>query len=291
MGSRVREIVGISFGKEYYKMIVNAGYRGKVGAAAPKFTYTGQYNQRDDGVIELLTSGTITFLSPAVIDIFCVGGGGQGGSMIQTPGTIFGQGGGAGGYTTTLKKATVNGSYDISIGAGGRLYSGSAGGDGEKTSFGSIVTANGGAGGGKTAWNGGNGGSGGGAGVVSNSGYGRGGSDGDNGQQGYPTDSGHAPGTGQGTTTREFGEATGKLYAGGGGGGRYMASSTPVVSMGGAGGGGAGAWAGSYSERKEATAGAANTGGGGGGTAGHYDTSRVYGGTGGSGIVCFRAAK
>ena len=62
-------------------MIVNAGYRGKVGAAMPKFTYTGQYNQRDDGVVELLTSGTITFLNPAVIDIFCVGGGGGGAAV------------------------------------------------------------------------------------------------------------------------------------------------------------------------------------------------------------------
>ena len=259
--------------------------------SAPKFTYDGDYVIRDDGVVELLTSGTITFLSPAVIDIFCVGGGGQGGSARQSLGTNFGQGGGAGGYTTTLKKATVNGSYDISIGAGGRLYSGSAGGDGGTTSFGSIVTANGGAGGGKTAWSGGNGGSGGGAGVLDNSDYGRGGSDGNNGQQGYPIDSSRAPGTGQGTTTREFGEATGKLYAGGGGGGRYMPSSTPIISMGGEGGGGAGAWAGSFAERQEAAAGVANTGGGGGGTAGNYDNGGIYGGTGGSGIVCFRAAQ
>lgn len=261
------------------------------GGALPQFTYTGNYNTRDDGVVELLTSGTITFLSPAVIDIFCVGGGGQGGSARQSLNVNFGQGGGAGGYTSTLKKTRVNGSYDITIGAGGRLYSGSAGGDGGKTSFGSIVTANGGAGGGKTSWRGGNGGSGGGAGVVGNSGYGSGGSDGGNGQQGYPTNGDHDPGTGQGTTTREFGEATGKLYAGGGGGGRYMVSNTPIVSMGGAGGGGAGAWAGSYSERQKAADGVANTGGGGGGAAGNYDTSGVYGGTGGSGIVCFRAAK
>ena len=70
--------VGMNFGKEYYKMIVNAGYRGKVGAAVPKFTYTGQYNVRKDGVVELLTSGTLVFLNPAVIDVFCVGGGGRG---------------------------------------------------------------------------------------------------------------------------------------------------------------------------------------------------------------------
>lgn len=41
-----------------------------------KFTYTGDYVVRDDGVVELLTSGTLVFLDPAVIDIFCVGGGG-----------------------------------------------------------------------------------------------------------------------------------------------------------------------------------------------------------------------
>ena len=52
------------------------------GGAAIKFTYTGEYNVRDDGVVELLTSGTIVFLEPKVIDLFMVGGGGKGGSPV-----------------------------------------------------------------------------------------------------------------------------------------------------------------------------------------------------------------
>jgi hypothetical protein len=73
-------------------MIVNAGYRGKIGAGVPKFTYTGQYNVRKDGVVELLTSGTIVFLEPKVIDVFCVGGGGHGAD--PTTITQVGYGGG-----------------------------------------------------------------------------------------------------------------------------------------------------------------------------------------------------
>ena len=49
------------------------------GGSALNFTYTGKYNVREDGVVELLTSGTLIFLSPAVIDRFMVGGGGAGG--------------------------------------------------------------------------------------------------------------------------------------------------------------------------------------------------------------------
>ena len=273
-------------------MIVNAGYRGKVVGALPEFTYTGNYNQRDDGVVELLTSGTITFLSPAVIDIFCVGGGGAGGRA--TAYGTRGTGGGGGGYTVTKRKVAVNNSYLITIGNGGAF--GNTPKAGEATTFGAIVTAEGGepgtsatGGSGSAATKGGAGGSGGGGGTVANSDGGSGGYDGGNGEQGG--NSGGAGGNGQGTTTREFGEPNGKLYAGGGGGGRFLTGTVEILSMGGAGGGGTGAWQGHPSGNKTApAAGVANTGGGGGGAA-SSSVSSTLGASGGSGIVCFRAAK
>lgn len=276
--------VGMNFGKEYYKMIVNAGYRGKVGAAAPKFTYTGQYNIRKDGVVELLTSGTITFLSPAVIDIFCVGGGGKGGVARYTASDAGG--GGGGGFTRTVRRINVSGAYNIAVGAGATALRTPGG----TSSFGSVVSAAGGNSGGIDSAiserNGLSGGSGGGGGAQSNSSGGIGGSDGGSG--GSATGSG---GAGQGTTTREFGEAGGKLYAGGGGGGRYFVSASPVVSMGGAGGGGSGGWAGSASQGEQApAAGIANTGGGGGGGVDASGHTLIQGASGGSGIVCFRDA-
>lgn len=274
-------------------MIVNAGYRGKVGAGAPKFTYTGQYNVRKDGVVELLTSGTIVFLEPKVIDVFMVGGGGKGGRCVMTssPSYYTANGGGGGGYTRTIKRLAAQGSYEITIGAG----STTANVDGGSTAWGTAYTVSGGESSAQmpsapmAASPGRRGGSGGGGGVISNSDYGTGGSDGNNGEQGYfgPVKGG----TGQGFTTREFGEATGKLYAGAGGGGRYMVSQTPIVSMGGAGGGGTGGWAGSASGQLQyPSAGGANTGGGGGGAAANY-TGGMEGGSGGSGIVCFRDAQ
>lgn len=79
-------------------------------------------------------------------------------------------------------------------------------------------------------------------------------------------------GTGQGTTTRAFGETDGTLYAGGGGG--YS---------GGAGGGGNGdSWAGG------GTDGGANTGGGGGGAAAFSGVQYRRGHCGGSGIAIIR---
>ena len=92
--------------------------------------------------------------------------------------------------------------------------------------------------------------------------------------------SGKEPGTGQGTTTREFGLSSGTLYAGGGGG--FAASGTRPP--GGSGGGGAGGgW------NLLAVAGTAGTGGGGGG-GGYYfdDSSWGTGANGGSGCVIIK---
>lgn len=264
------------------------------GGVLPEFTYTGEYNIREDGVVELLTSGTITFLNPAVIDIFCVGGG-SGGNGGSTKTSLMG-GGGSGGYTATIRKQSVSGSYDVSIGAGGAggqsLSTSSPnvlGAAGGATSFGNILSANGGNGG-SVNKNGNSGGSGGGGSVDSSSDYGAGGSDGNGGEYGYPVNI--TGGAGQGATTREFGETNGKLYAGGGGGSRSMAGNAPIVSPGGEGGGGAGSWSGSRIDQMQApTAGGRNTGSGGGGGFYANNSKKANGGSGGSGIACFREAQ
>lgn len=255
-----------------------------------KFTYTGDYVVRHDGVVELHSSGTLVFLNPAWIDVFLVGGGGMGGIMTN-PGISSGAGGGGGGYTVTARKQQVNGSINVIIGQGATSQSHQSGKQyGGTTNFGSILSANGGESAyytpqyeGTYALNGGAGGSGGG----SQSGIG-----GENGGDGQTVEfSGYNPkgGTGQGTTTREFGEENGKLYAGGGGGGVL---NTTVVKPGGNGGGGAGGYKmsiGFGGASQNPIAGQNNTGGGGGGGA-SISGSGPNGAYGGSGIVCFREA-
>lgn len=228
-----------------------------------KFTYSGDYVVRDDGVVELHSSGTLVFLSKAVIDLFLVGGGGAGGG--RTNAGYAAGGGGGGGYTKTVKNKSVAGSFTVVIGQGA-----TGPGQGGSTSFGEEIVSGGFSGVYNALYsdqnNGGNGGSGGGGGIEGAAG-GSGGSDGSNGKSAYSSK--NNGGTGQGTTTREFGEATGRLYSGGGGGARGGA--------GGAGGGG-----------NASAAGETNTGGGGGGV--YVQNSTGYGGAGGSGIVCFRLA-
>ena len=239
--------------------------------AFPAITYTGEYEFiEDDDLnwrIKFKTSGTLTFdsLGNAVsgIDVFCVGGGAGGRTARQED---MGGGGGGGGYTEVGLRKNVNAdeSYEIIIGEGGKS---DLGGE-NTTAFG--VTANGGDVSSATyaglRSTGGKGGSGGGGG-----GYfpGNGGSDGSNGSDGPK---GYGPGgTGRGTTTREFHEPSGQLYAGGGAGGK----TTQGTATGGAGGG-----------ANSATAADRNTGGGGsGGTCG----SKLGSGyAGGSGIVVIR---
>lgn len=264
-------------------MIANThyGYVGK--SKTPKFTYTGNYKVRDDGVVELLTSGTIVFLNPATIDLFLVGGGG-GGMKPAASTEEAGLPGGGGGYTKTVKNISIakNESFKVEIGNGGLAER-----DGENTVFGTHSATGGKHG---SLQYGGDGGSGGGGGVTSKGNYGAGGSDGGNGKNGEPG-SYQFGGKGQGTTTIEFGEPTGKIYSGGGGGGCYIYSAEPVISPGGTGGGGSGAWATGVTGKngQPATAGVANTGGGGGG--GAVNGTKHPGGAGGSGIVCFRVAK
>lgn len=235
------------------------------GGGMPKFTYTGQYSFIDDGSgnwrIKFLTSGTFTPLKNMVIDAFLVGAGAGGGTKVSSGASS----GGGGGFTKTVRAVnlTKNTTYEITVGDGGApgvdggsttAFNETAGG-GKK---GSSITGN------RKGVAGGAGGSGGGgASTNPSSNVGKGGSDGsDGGKVTYG-----AAGTGQGTTTREFGEASGDLYSGGGGGwSKVLATATA------AGGDGGGA--------KGGESAANNTGGGGGGD-----------GSGGSGIAVIRNAR
>ena len=187
----------------------------------PEFTYTGDYAIVDDSdnpisdfaswkgnwKIRFLTSGTLTFTKlngwNGQLDVFLVGGGGNGGTRNWNPdSSIYQHGaGGGGGYTKTQKDipVAVGTEYSITIGSN----------TGTTKAF--NLSASGGANayGNSRGWEkGGNGGSGGGA--TSKPG----GTNGGNGiAHEYATG-----GTGQGTTTKEFGEENGRLYASGGNG-------------------------------------------------------------------------
>lgn len=274
----------------------------------PEFTYTGTNATykivQDNGTeitnpatyqgnwkIRFLTSGTLNFSnlcrSRAGIDVFLVGGGGGGSRARKIPsGPYSGGNGGAGGKTTTAKAIipTINTNYSVVVGTGGAAsanYYTAASAGGTSSAFGKSAAGGGGAGAHTDTWfgAGGNGGSGGG--VGGGSGGGAGGSNGGNGArnaQNYGT-----AGTGQHTTTREFGESTGTLYAGGGGGGSWQGYAAAAGGAGGGGAGGVGTGTGSN--------GTTNLGGGGGG-GGCYQTSNSQAitapGNGGSGIVIIR---
>lgn len=221
-----------------------------VQSSQPSYTYSGAHTLVKEGTYDwkltLKTSGTLRFSTTGTgggaVQVFLVGGGGGGFT-----------GGGGGGYTTTADASFQTGKdYSIVVGAGG----GTRTSGGQSSALGK--TANGGVG--ATDDGGGNGGSGGGSYGGSQRG-GTGGSDGGNGLRGYDNNPLWAPGgTGQGTTTREFGSSSGTLYSGGGGG------AGDPNGTGGSGGGGNGGQAGGI-----------NTGGGGGGQ-----------NSGGSGIVIIR---
>lgn len=210
--------------------LVRRGGSGSSKSGPPEFSYTGDFLLIDDGDenwrLKLLTSGNLIFTklisAKKGIDVFLVGGGAGGGLASQWGYTH----GGGGGYTKTSYVSSLkeNYVYEIAVGAGGAV--GSIGG--ASSAFGLSVQGGSGA----------DGGSGGGAGNVPGA-----------------SDGADSAGKGQGTTTREFGEMDGTLYAGGGG------------SPGGDGGGN----------------GEVNTGGG-----GHPGGWTTGGGPGGSGIVIIR---
>lgn len=253
----------------------------------PVYSYTGNASFIDDSSynwrIKFLTSGTLTFTSlgnATTLDAFCVGGGG--GGCGGNAGSRAGGGGGGGGYTKTSTGLSValNTAYPVVVGAGGAFgYATNVAGDGGASSvFG--VSAAGGKRGVTVPYNGSSGGAGGSGGGGGGEWYndhdgGAGGSDGSDGKA-SGTGSGGA-GKGQGSTTREFGESSGTLYAGGGGG-----AGATVCAAGGAGGGGNGAK--EQTGHVNSTNGTTNLGGGGGG---NFD-SNTGTGYGGSGIVVIR---
>ena len=167
----------------------------------------GTYQVLDDGGgnwrIKFLSSGTFTPLKDMVIDAFLVGGGGA------SAGNYCGYGGA--GYTTTVRSVVVaaNTAYPIVVGAAGtQTYTVQSDG-GTSSAFSAVANGGHHSVSGDKNWKktGANGGSGGGG------QYADGGTDGSDGATGDT-----AGGKGQGTTTREFGEADGDLYASGGGG-------------------------------------------------------------------------
>lgn len=211
----------------------------------PEFTYTGDYeivNDSDEPItvsqgnwkIRFLTSGTLTFTNlngaEGGIDVFLVGGGGAGGAA----GGDWMGGGGGGGYTITKRAVIVQVNMGYKIVVGGISSNAGANG-GDSSAF--NQTAKGGKGG--ATHNGGNGGSGGGVGGNSNDGNYQasvGGTDGSDGKKAYRDGAEHGtPGTGQGTTTAEFGESGKKLYSPGGDGGSYQNNRKTIAGAGGQG--------------------------------------------------------
>lgn len=279
------------------------GSGGGIPTLGVDFTYTGTCTVIDDSEgeninwrIKFLTSGIFKVNNQSSIDLFMVGGGssGQDGNNSDNGGT-----GGGSGYTKTEKGIVLspNTDYQIIIGDGGASTNASSspssnpGGDSSAFNF-SVD------GGGKVrCWNGGSGG-GVGSQTKSNGSTIEAGAGGSDGSDGIKNSSNWTGGTGQGTTTREFGEATGDLYAGGGGGGGgYLSGHSSSGAYGGDGGGGSGAWINGYAGARpgiyggQAAAGETNTGSGGGGGAYHTGSnSNLYipSGAGGSGIIVIR---
>ena len=261
---------GGSAGGSGIVIIRNHASSGTTGGVS--YTYTGDSEFISDGGdnwrIKFLTSGTLTFSSLGTassgIDLFLVGGGSAEGG---------------GGYTATHKGLSIakGTSYSIVVGSGGTSSSVNGG-----TSSGFGKSVNGG--------QGKNGGSGaGGSGYVNDGATG--GTNGGNGGLGGDNWTG---GTGQGTTTREFGESSGALYAGGGGGGLGSGCKACLpdsngkmtvdkTSVGGAGGDSTAGNGEGYKGAASCTNGKTNTGGGAG--LGKRGTAQC---TGGSGVVIIR---
>ena len=268
------------------------------------------------------SSGTLTVGGSDDIDIFLVGGGGQGG--LPSGSSNYGGGGGAGGLVWVTGYKVPAGSHSIVVGLGGaKTQTGSGnrqGNDGQdSTAFGLTAKGGGGGGGQGGTANGRPGGSGGGAGYTggnsggaaatqpgqSNGGVGTlvynlgnngsnantnpNGGGGGGGAGGAGFSSGASTNGGAGFNMSSLlGTAVGDSgwFAGGGGGTNYN-SGTYAGSNGGNGGGGNGSY---YNSTFSPTAGQANTGGGGGAgrNGGFGATDSGDGEAGGSGVVIIR---
>lgn len=219
-------------------------------------------------------------------DILIVAGGGGGAEASLNNDDAAG-GGGAGGYRALASQTISEGSYTVTVGAGGAVDT-----NGSDTSLGALGTVVGGGRGGPFFSQGIFGGSGGGAGADGGSGGGST-ADGNNGGAGGDNASGGGGGAGAAGTsgTSQAGDGgdgsqwlDGNYYAGGGGGGG--GKSGYGFATGGLGGGGRGAYT---IDQTTPTAGEVNTGGGGGGGARRDNLFfNEPGKPGGSGIVIVR---
>ena len=210
--------------------IINRTGGGGAASKLPEFTYTGTYTLLDDGDgnwrIKFLTSGTLVLAKAITVDIFALGGGG---GAVNSITSNYVHGAGGGGYTNTFSGIVLSAgvSYPVVVGAGGSAMSdggkswmvaetqffANGGGAGLKLYIGSLRA-------------GGSGGSGGASQILEHWAGVLGGVDGSDGQNtasgGYTFFGGY----GQGRTTREFGEASGTLYATGGGANSILSSNT-----------------------------------------------------------------
>ena len=249
----------------------------------PKYDYTGNHTLLKDNAaqgwwrIKLLSSGVLTWLSGKTkIDLFIVGGG-AGGQRDNAGGS-----GGGGGYTKTVKGISLekNQRIQVNIGAGG-----TSGTNGGTTSFDDQKVSGG------NGKKGGSGGGGGGATVSGTARGGDGGTDGASGEDGSG-DTNISPsgvsygGSGQGTTTREFGDSGADLYSGGGGGGGKTIVNYSGSGYGGSGGQGSPKLASGGGGKSGSDA--SNNGSGGGGYGGGGGAVR---GKGAQGIVIIRNAR
>jgi hypothetical protein len=267
-------------------------------------------------------SSTFTVTGRNIINYFVVGGGGGGGNG---GGDRTGGGGGAGGCLYNSSTHFIEGSYTVSVGAGGSAGSdGSSSGISGPTGF-SAITANGGGKGGQGSTSASTGGSGGGGrhgqsgangtsgqGYNGGSGYDGKGTDdaqyagGGGGGAGGKGDDGTSSGGGSGGSgvqvgipgwTNSIGVTTFPTnYCGGGGGGFQNRNASSGAGGSGSNGGGNGAKAigkngGNATSSADGTNGTEYTGGGGGGCAytdggtAGNQTGIKTGGSGGSGVV------
>lgn len=190
-----------------------------------QYTFTGdsEYKRTRHGwLLTLKSSGTLTVQNDTNVDVFLVGGGGGGGKATAgTYGTIAAGGGGGNTQTVFSVALETTKEYNVTIGSGGSgLVYGAASSLSENGGS-TIGTANGGYSSYISAYyrpQAGSGGSGGSAIVINETEitYWQGGSDGGDGEVVPRESSSCTAGTGQGTTTRAFGEANGDLYASGG---------------------------------------------------------------------------
>ncbi len=219
--------------------------------------FSGTYAVSGDkkkGYMVCKTSGTLTFDTQCVVDIFVIGGGASGGGKPNAGG--LGPGGGASGYMLTKKQITVApGSYSVTIGAGAAENSKQTPQEGGQTGItigGVTVSADGGSG-------------------ITNGSFAGGAENNDTtgSRNGYP---------GTESNKRAFDDASFPAY-GGGGGGSAVYSNGYRGTGGAAGTPGGGRGAGNDGSR---TAGVANTGGGGGGAC------WATGAAGGSGVLIVR---